>query len=145
MTSTPVSLVGLREWIALPELGLYEVRAKVDTGARTSALHASDIEEFSHEQALWVRFNAGFDKVPSMAKVVACKRVKSSNGQVQERYVITTLLCLGAFKAPAQFTLTCRKNMRHDVLLGCRVLAQGNWLVNPAEQYLQPKPSLGAL
>lgn len=145
MIATDPPQVGLREWIALPELGLTEVRAKIDTGARTSALHASHIEEFIQQDERWVRFHAGFSKVPAVAKVVACKKIKSSNGQVQERYVISTLLRLGSYQAPAQFTLTCRKSMRHSVLLGCRALTEGKWLVNPAAQYLQPKPMLGAL
>ena len=139
-----VPILGLREWIALPELGLGRLRAKIDTGARTSALHATDIEEFTHNDQRWVRFNAGFgsDKHLCQAQVLTCKRIKSSTGHVQERYVISTTLYLGAYQWPVEFTLTCRKTMRYPVLLGCRALTDGHWLVDPSQSYCHPKPLL---
>lgn len=140
MSTTNTQLVGLREWIALPDFGLWRVRAKIDTGARTSALHASNIVEFSHNNERWVRFEAGFSQTPSQAKVIACKRIKSSTGHIQERYVISTELILGAERGPVQFTLTCRKTMRCAVLLGTRALVDRRSLVDPGQRYLHPKP-----
>lgn len=144
-------VIGLREWIALPDLGLAHLRAKIDTGARTSALHATDIVEFERDGHTWVRFNAWFGNIAQPCKkaceapVIDCKRIKSSTGHVQERYVIRTSLVLGQQCWPVEFTLTCRKTMRYRVLLGSRALIDGHWLVDPAQRYLQAKPDLSSV
>jgi hypothetical protein len=144
-----LGVTGLREWIALPELGLGSVRAKIDTGASTSTLHAADIVEFTREGQAWIRFTAFFgtlsqphSKQQCEAALVARKTIKSSTGHVQERYVIRTLLVLGERSWSVEFTLTCRKTMRYRVLLGSKALIDGQLLVNPALAYVLNKPRI---
>ncbi|WP_286674910.1 ATP-dependent zinc protease family protein [Pseudomonas subflava] len=146
-TFDQLSVIGLREWINLPELGMIGLRAKIDTGASTSTLHASDIVPFERDGERWVRFTAHFGTLvqrrhPCEAKVVTVKTIKSSNGQAQTRYVISTLLTLGDRSWPVDFTLACRKTMRYRVLLGAHALVDGQLVVNPALTYVQDKPQL---
>lgn len=142
-----LSVIGLREWICLPDLGLTGLRAKIDTGARTSALHASDIQPFTQGDEEWVRFTAHFGTLAQRqrrceAPLVAVKRIRSSNGQAQLRYMIHTRLTLGDRTWPVHFTLTCRRSMRYRVLLGAKALIDGQLVVNPSLAYVQDKPLL---
>lgn len=149
-TFDQLSVIGLREWINLPELGMVGLRAKIDTGASTSCLHASDIQPFRREGADWVRFTAHFGTLVQRrhrceAPLVTMKTIRSSTGHVQSRYVIRTGLALGDCMWPVEFTLTCRKSMRYRVLLGSKALVDGQLVVNPALTYVQNKPSLADL
>ena len=141
-----LNVIGLREWIGLPELGIDLIMAKVDTGAKTSALHASDIDTFERAGETWVRFNAHIGsqkkqrKQPCEARLVEFKRVKSSNGQLQERHVICTPMVLGDRSWLVYFTLTCRKAMRYRVLLGCTAMLEGQLVINPGVRFVQDKP-----
>lgn len=142
-----LSVIGLREWIALPELGMVGLRAKIDTGASTSTLHASDIVPFQKHGERWVRFTAHLGTLVQRrhrceAQVVSVKTIKSSNGQAQTRYVIRTQVALGDRVWPIEFTLACRKTMRYRVLLGYKALVQAQLVVNPALTYVQEKPTL---
>lgn len=144
-TSLPCTVIGLREWIALPELGVVGLRAKIDTGASTSALHATEITEFERNGERWVRFNAHLGTLVQRrhrceAPLVTRKLIKSSNGHTQTRYVVRTLLALGDRVWPVEFTLTCRKTMRYRLLLGSKALKDGHWLIDPARAYVQQKP-----
>jgi len=144
-TFDQLSVIGLREWIALPELGMVGLRAKIDTGASTSTLHASDIVPFQRGGQDWVRFIAHLGTQVQRrhrceAPVVTMKTIKSSNGQAQTRYVIRTLLALGDRAWSVEFTLACRKTMRYRVLLGSKALVQGQLVVNPGLTYVQDKP-----
>jgi len=109
-----LTVVGLREWVALPDLGVAGLRAKIDTGASTSSLHATEIEPFERDGAKWVRFTAHLGSVVQLrhrrceAPLVAMKTIKSSNGQAQVRYVISTTLALGDRVWRVEFTLACR-------------------------------------
>jgi hypothetical protein len=149
-TFDQLNVTGLREWINLPDLGMVGLRAKIDTGARTSCLHASDIQPFERDGEQWVRFAAHLGTLVQRrhrceAPVVSVKTVKSSNGHVQTRYVIRTRLTLGERDWPVEFTLTCRKTMRYRILLGSKALIDGQLLVNPALNYVQKKPILADL
>ena len=146
-TFNQLGVIGLREWINLPQLGLVGLRAKIDTGASTSSLHASDIQPFDREGEPWVRFTAHLGTLVQRrhrceAPLVSLKTIKSSNGHSQSRYVIRTQLTLGDREWPVEFTLTCRKTMRYRVLLGSKALVAGQLLVNPALTYMQNKPTL---
>ncbi len=146
-TFDQLGVIGLREWINLPELGMVGLRAKIDTGASTSCLHASDIQPFDRAGEPWVRFTAHLGTLVQRrhrceAPLVSLKTIKSSNGQAQSRYVISTPVTLGEREWPVEFTLTCRKTMRYRVLLGSKALVDGQLLVNPALTYVQNKPSL---
>ena len=145
-TFDQLSVIGLREWINLPELGMVGLRAKIDTGASTSTLHASDIVPFERDGARWVRFTAHLGTLVQRrhanceAPLVTVKTIKSSNGQAQSRYVIRSLLALGDRSWPVEFTLACRKSMRYRLLLGSRALIDGQLVVNPELKYVQDKP-----
>ena len=144
-TFDQLGVIGLREWINLPELGMIGLRAKIDTGASTSSLHASDIQPFDRDGQPWVRFTAHLGTLVQRrhrceAQLVSVKTIKSSNGQSQSRYVIRTTLTLGEREWPVEFTLTCRKTMRYRVLLGSKALVQGQLVVNPGLTYVQDKP-----
>ncbi|WP_445942086.1 retropepsin-like aspartic endopeptidase RimB [Pseudomonas sp. XK-1] len=146
-TFDQLGVIGLREWINLPDLGMIGLRAKIDTGASTSCLHASDIQPFDREGQPWVRFTAHLGTLVQRrhrceAQLVSVKTIKSSNGHSQSRYVIRTSLTLGQRQWPVEFTLTCRKTMRYRVLLGSKALIDGQLLVNPALTYVQNKPTL---
>jgi hypothetical protein len=146
-TFDQLGVIGLREWINLPDLGMIGLRAKIDTGASTSCLHASDIQPFDRDGQPWVRFTAHLGTLVQRrhrceAQLVSVKTIKSSNGHSQSRYVIRTSVTLGERQWPVEFTLTCRKTMRYRVLLGSRALIAGQLLVNPALTYVQNKPTL---
>ncbi|WP_031551451.1 30S ribosomal protein S6--L-glutamate ligase [Parvularcula oceani] len=120
--------LGWEEWVALPKLGLPAMKVKVDTGARTSALHAFTIEPFGPKGRQKVRF--GVHPVPERpelevycsADVIDRRDVTSSNGEVETRYVIETPLRLGGQEWKVQFTLTDREGMAFHMLLGRQAL-----------------------
>ena len=134
-------IVGWREWVALPDLGVPALKAKLDTGARTSALHAEQITPFDRDGAPWVRFVVRpRPKHPETAftceaPVVGRRAVRSSNGQTQTRYVIRTSVALGEQTWPIECTLTRRTGMRFPMLLGRTALA-GHYAVDPAAGYV---------
>ena len=141
-----LTVVGLREWVALPDLGVAGLRAKIDTGASTSSLHATEVEPFVRDGVEWVRFNAHLGTRVQLrhhcceAPLVAMKTIKSSNGHAQVRYVIRTSLALGDRVWPVEFTLACRKSMRYRLLLGSKALVDSQLVVNPGLKYVQDKP-----
>nr|WP_278248868.1 MULTISPECIES: ATP-dependent zinc protease [Pseudomonas] len=137
----------MREWVNLPDLGIIGLRAKIDTGASTSSLHASDIQTFERDGEQWVRFTAYIGTQVQRrhrceARLVTVKSIKSSNGLAQSRYVIRTSLVLGDRLWPVEFTLASRKTMRYRMLLGSKALIDGQLVVNPALAYVQDKPTL---
>lgn len=141
------AVIGLREWIALPDLGIVGLRAKIDTGASTSSLHASDIQPFERDGQPWVRFSAHMGTLVQRrhrceAPIVSQKTIRSSNGEVQTRYVIRTNLALGDRVWPIELSLACRKRMRYRVLLGSKALIDGRLMVDPSRHYVQDKPVL---
>jgi len=145
-----LTVIGLREWVALPELGVAGLRAKIDTGASTSSLHATEIEPFQRDGQEWVRFTAHLGTVVQLrhrrceAPLVALKTIRSSNGHSESRYVISTMLALGDHVWKVQFTLASRKAMRYRLLLGSKALIDGQLVVNPGVTYVQDKPAFPA-
>ncbi|OOF11031.1 MULTISPECIES: ATP-dependent zinc protease [Salinivibrio] len=141
---TPKVSVGWREWVALPDLGIDRVKAKIDTGARTSCLHTFKIEEFDQNGEAWVRFwvhpHQGDDEthVQAEAKVLARRIVRDSGGHEQLRYVIQTTLQAGKLRYPIEMTLTARDNMRFRMLLGRTAMA-GQMTVDPMHSFLLGK------
>ncbi|XKE46580.1 RimK/LysX family protein [Halomonas organivorans] len=136
------AVIGRREMVALPELGLI-LCAKADTGARTSALHAEDIESYEEDGHLWVSFTTRGGGPSSPAHVFRLhlhdrRRVTSSNGQAEWRYVIRTPMRLGELEFPVELTLADRRNMRHPMLLGRRALRR--LLVAPGAGFLHGEP-----
>jgi len=145
MTASPL-VFGWLEWAVLPELGIPAIRAKVDSGAKTSCLHADDIEEFEREGAPWVRFvTRPVRRRPNIAvrceaPLQAKRSVISSNGLAEERCVIRTKLKIGVRIWRTEFTLTNRDTMRFRMLLG-RSATAGRALVDPGESFLQKRLS----
>lgn len=132
--------VGWREWLALPGLNIDQIKAKVDTGARTSALHAFYVDPFQHDGIEWVRF--GIHPLQNNSEfVIACEMpvkdrriVSDSGGHREERFTIETTLKLGEYQWMAEVTLTNRDSMKFRMLLG-RTALEGRFQVNPAESY----------
>jgi len=135
------SIIGWREWLALPELGIQAIKAKIDTGARTSALHTFKLEPFEKDGILMVKFSIHplqrrkDVEIKCIANVIDRRRVTSSDGQGEMRYVITTSICLGRDSWPVELTLTDRKSMRFRMLLG-RAAISDHLMVDPAKSYL---------
>lgn len=137
-------VVGWREWLSLPELGIAAIKAKVDTGARTSALHAFFVEPFEKENQKWVHFSMhpiqnNSDLVIQCESPVLDQRVVTdSGGHRENRYVIETLIVLGQKSWKAEMTLTDRDSMKFRMLLG-RTALSNEFYVDPAASYVQGK------
>ena len=133
--------IGWREWVALPDLDVRAIKAKIDTGARTSALHAYRIEPFRCAGALWLRFElhpiqrSEAMKVTCEARAVDERAVRNSGGGVERRYVIRTLLKLGEEIWPIELALANRDQMGFRMLLG-RTALEGRALIEPGRSYL---------
>lgn len=142
---TTPSVVGWREWVAMPGLGVEWLKAKVDTGARTSSLHAFALREFQRDGSAWVRFEvhpwqrSSADAVEVELPVHDRREVRSSTGHVQERLVVTIDLRLLDRVVPAEVTLTRRDEMGFRMLVGREVLRQG-FLVDAAASYRGGRP-----
>lgn len=134
-------LIGNIEICHLPELGVADLHMRVDTGAKTSSLHVDAIQKFKKGGKPWVRFDLHPDFY-NLDEVIACeaplhdvRRIKSSNGQSQQRYVIQTPMCLGDVEWPIEITLTDRSEMSYLMLLGREGMAD-KVIIDPSETYL---------
>ncbi|MGB0652117.1 MAG: ATP-dependent zinc protease [Thermoplasmatota archaeon] len=136
--STPV--IGWREWIGLPRLGIDAVKVKVDTGARTSALHAFDVERFEHKGVPWVRFTVRpFQKdadhqVTAEAKLAGERLVRDSGGHETLRPAIRTTLDFAGHQWRTEVTLADRDAMGFRMLLGRRAV-RGRFLVDAKRSF----------
>jgi hypothetical protein len=131
--------LGWREWVALPDLGIPAVKAKIDTGARTSALHTFDLEPYRSGGQLRVRFaihplQRRTDIVLRCdTGVIDHRRVRDSGGRSEMRYVIATTLVMGEARRRVELTLTSREDMLFRMLVGRTALAE--FLVSPRESF----------
>jgi hypothetical protein len=134
------SEIGWREWVALPNLGVDRIKAKIDTGARTSALHAFEIRPTERNGEKYVRFSLHPVQhrrkplVDCEARVIDERVVTSSNGERQHRYVIETTVQLGETSWPIEVTLTNRDELGFRMLLGRRAVRR-RFLVDPGSSF----------
>lgn len=119
------------------------MKAKVDTGARTSCLHAFALETFKHAGADWVRFSVhpiqtnSNDVIECEAPIADLRLVRDSGGHTEERIVIKTGISIGAWRDDIEMTLTSRDDMRFRILLGRTAIVAGKFIINPALSYVQ--------
>lgn len=139
-----LTTIGWREWIALPELGIPQIKAKTDTGARTSALHAFALKPFKEGNQNKISFdihplqNNTTLITTCVADVIDLRWVSDSGGHREERYVIRTPVKIGNEIWPIEITLTERDTMLFRMLLG-RSAIRRRFLINPARSFITTK------
>lgn len=137
-------IIGWREWVSLPELNIAKIKAKVDTGARTSALHAFSLQPFVENGKNRIRFDMHplqHDTnhiVTCVADVVDRRYVTDSGGHEEERHVIQTPITIAGQTWSIEITLTERENMLFRMLLGRSALRK-RFIVNPARSFVSTK------
>jgi len=146
-TASNLPVIGWREWVSLPDLGVPTIKAKVDTGARTSALHAYNIERFEQDAIDRVRFKihpvqrSKTETVHAEATVHDVRSVRSSSGKAQERIVIVTPLTVLGQTWEIELTLARRDKMGFRMLLGRQAIRR-RMLVDPGASYAGGKPEV---
>lgn len=141
----PMPVIGWREWVSLPDLGVPSIRAKVDTGARSAALHAFGLEVITRDGTEIARFAVHPDHrtpgpaVVVEAPVVETRAVKNPGGRTEERPVIETTIQIGPHAFTAHVTLTRRDEMGMPMLLGRRTIRR-RFLVNAGRSYILGTP-----
>lgn len=134
-------VIGWREWVSLPELNITKIKAKVDTGARTSALHAFSLKPFTENGKNKIEFEIHplqhntHDIISCTAEVVDKRMVTDSGGHAEERYVIQTPITIAGQTWSIEITLTERENMLFRMLLGRSALRK-RYIVNPARSFV---------
>lgn len=141
MKSKDKKIIGRLESIALPELGIEEMQVRVDTGAKTSSLHVDNIVKYIEQGQPWVKFDIHPD-IHNVDKLISCKaiisdirKIKSSNGNAEQRYVIETPMTLGKETWPIEITLTDRADMNYLMLFGREAIGK-RLLVDPSRVFL---------
>lgn len=141
MEPTPgIMIIGNAEWCALPDLRVPAIRARIDSGAKTSSIHAVNIQEFQKNGNQWVSFEIHPLRkhteifIKCEAEVIDYRMVKSSTGIAQPRYVIQTTLVMGNRSWTIEATLANRRSMGFQMLLGREAMKEGI-LINPAEGF----------
>jgi hypothetical protein len=139
-------VLGWREWVSLPELGISAIKAKIDTGARTSTLHAFEVQEIVEDDKSRVAFKIHPNQrdtdtvIECKADILDQRVVSDSGGHKESRWVISTQLAIGSFSWPIEMTLTARDDMLFRMLLG-RTAINGRAVVDSALSYSVGKKS----
>lgn len=137
-------IVGWRELVGLPDLNIEQLRAKIDSGARTSAIHAENQERFDRDDVNWVRF-----RLPSPdgkqvqileAPVFDEREIKNTGGLPELRIIIRTTLLIGTHRTRIDVSLADRKNMGFDLILGRTAIRQLRLLIHPGRSFLLGPP-----
>jgi hypothetical protein len=143
---TPLLIIGWRELVSLPGLKVAKIKAKLDTGARSSSLHAFDVQTFTEGPAEFVRFSIHpiqrheTPQIAAVAPILERRLVRSSNGETDNRIVIRTELSLLGEIFPIDLTLANRDAMGFRMLIGREAL-RGRFLIDAAQSYLGGRPS----
>ncbi len=134
-------IIGNIENCDLPDLGIFDLQVRIDTGAKTSSLHVDNLSRYKKAGKPWVKFEI-HPNIHKVAEVVECnapiqdiRRIKSSNGTVEERYVIKTMVLLGQESWPIEITLTDRSDMSYLMLFGREGMGS-RVLVDPSATFL---------
>jgi hypothetical protein len=144
MNDVMLDIVGWREWVFLSDFSKQKIKAKIDTGARTSALHAEDIEIFKRGNKKWVRFKIlpiqkSKDKVKVVeAEMLDSRMVRSSVGTETIRPVIATNIQIGSYIYPIELTLVNRDIMGFRMLIGRQALKE-RFIVDPGDSFVQSR------
>jgi hypothetical protein len=141
MTTKKKIIIGSLETITLPDLTITDIQVRVDTGAKTSSLHVDNIKKFKKKGKVMVRFDLHPD-VYNIENIVSCeapihdiRRVKSSNGTSEQRYVISTPVKLGSELWPIEITLTDRSDMSYLMLFGREAIGE-RFLIDPSKTFI---------
>ncbi|BAQ15655.1 ATP-dependent zinc protease [Methyloceanibacter caenitepidi] len=136
--------IGWREHVALPELGIASMRAKIDTGARTSALNTDHMERFERNGQHWISFTlpaAGRrSKVRYEAQLEDVRNIKNTGGVAETRPIIKTTMILGKRAWVIEISLADRENMKFDMIVGRTAIRTQRLIVNPGRSYLAGEP-----
>lgn len=143
MQSEPI-ILGWREWLALPQFGIAAIKAKIDSGARTSALHVESLEEYQRDGRQWLRFSVltgrrGAAPVLCEAAAIDQREVSDSGGHVTLRWFIQIEFELAGQRWVAETNLTSRRDMLFPLLLGRNALG-GRFIVDPGATYRCGRP-----
>ena len=138
-------VLGWREWLLLPELGLGPLKAKLDTGARSSSMHVDTLEEFQRSGAQWLRFTVRLGRrepreVRCEAPATDRRAVTDTGGRRTERWFIRTRMQLAGQSLDIDINLTNRRHMLFPMLLGRRALL-GRFAIDPSCSYTQTRPA----
>lgn len=146
VTESRRKTIGWREWVSLPDLGIVEIKAKVDTGADNSSLHAFDLERFQRDGIEMVRFEIHprqrkrKPSVSCVAEVAGERKVRNPGGRSETRPVIRTRLIIAGEEIEALVNLTTRDEMTFRMLLGRRTVRH-SFLIDPGRSYIGERPS----
>lgn len=134
-------IIGNLEVCSLPELGIFDLEVRIDTGAKTSSLHVDNLERFKRDGRMYVQYDLHPD-IYHLEEIVRCeslihdsRRIKSSNGDSEQRCVIQTLFRLGDREWPIEITLSNRQDMSYMMLLGREAMADKVY-VDPSRAFL---------
>lgn len=136
--------IGWREHVALPDLGIESMRAKIDTGARTSALNTTELESFERDGQEWVRFALPAAGQKSMqryeARLADTRDIKNTGGISEPRPIIETTIVLGKRSWVIEISLADRENMQFNMIVGRTALRAQRLVVNPGKSFLAGQP-----
>ena len=133
-------IIGWREYIGLPEFGVHRMPAKIDTGARTSALHAENQELFERDGQEWVSFwfpLPGKTRLKQFeSRIIDQRKIRNTGGEQELRHIIRTTLTLGRHKWGIEVSLADRKKMEFDIILGRTAIRGKRVFVNPGRSFV---------